>query len=104
MHGTKNSRVTAGAETDGDYVVIPVQRIRTFLDRNPTLNAKILKNMMAAMDVHLEQFKGDRPGFVEAGKGVVLEKTPGYLNRCSHTGGGIIQLEARGKRRENDFH
>ena len=57
VHGTKNSRVTAVAETDGDYVVIPVQRIRTFLDRNPTLNAKILKNMMAAMDVYLEQFK-----------------------------------------------
>jgi len=57
VHGEKRSRVTAVAETGGDYVVIPVDRMRAFLDRNPTLKAKLLKNMMAAMDVHLEQFK-----------------------------------------------
>jgi tetratricopeptide (TPR) repeat protein len=57
VHGEKTSRVTAMAEADGDYIVIPVDRMRAFLERNPTLKAKLLKNMMAAMDVHLEQFK-----------------------------------------------
>jgi hypothetical protein len=57
VHGEKRSRVTAVAETDGDYIVIPVDRMRAFLDRSPTLKSKLLKNMMAAMDVHLEQFK-----------------------------------------------
>ncbi|MGH9459700.1 MAG: cyclic nucleotide-binding domain-containing protein [Vicinamibacteria bacterium] len=57
VHGGKSSRVTAVAETDGDYVVIPGDRMRAFLERNPSLKAKLLKNMMAAMDVHLDQYK-----------------------------------------------
>jgi len=54
--GAKDSRVTAVAETGGDYLVVPGDRIRHLLDANPGLAVKMLRNLMAAMDVHLEQF------------------------------------------------
>ncbi len=54
--GGKSSRVTAIAETDGDYVIVPADRMRRLLDGNPALAVKVLRNMMAAMDVHLDQF------------------------------------------------
>ena len=54
--GGKGSRVTAIAETDGDYVIVPADRMRRLLDGNPALAVKVLRNMMAAMDVHLDQF------------------------------------------------
>lgn len=57
VQGAKSSRVTAVATTDGDYIVIAVDRIGPFLDRNPLLSAKLMKNLMAAMDVHLDQMK-----------------------------------------------
>jgi tetratricopeptide (TPR) repeat protein len=54
--GVKNARITAIAETDGDYVIVPGDRVRLLLEGNPALAIKVLKNMMAAMDVHLDQF------------------------------------------------
>ena len=57
VQGAKSSRVTAVATTDGDYIVVAADRIGPFLDRNPRLSAKLMKNLMAAMDVHLEQTK-----------------------------------------------
>lgn len=57
VQGERDSRVTAVAATDGDYIVVPGERIRAFLARNPTLSAKLTKNLMAAMDVHLAQVK-----------------------------------------------
>lgn len=57
VQGERSSRVTAVAATDGDYIVVPGERIRAFLDRNPRLSAKLTKNLMAAMDVHLGQVK-----------------------------------------------
>ena len=57
VHAERKSRVTVVAETDGDYLVLPGDRIRAFLERNPSLKGKLLKNMMAAMDLHLDQYK-----------------------------------------------
>ena len=57
VQGAHNSRVTAVATTDGNYIVIAADKIGAFLDRNPRLSAKLMKNLMAAMDVHLDQTK-----------------------------------------------
>ena len=54
--GLKNARVTAVAETDGDCVIVPGDRVRRLLEGHPALAVKILRNMMAAMDVHLDQY------------------------------------------------
>jgi tetratricopeptide (TPR) repeat protein len=54
--GARNARVTAIAETDGDYVIMTGDRVGRFLEGNPMLAVKVLRNMMAAMDVHLDQF------------------------------------------------
>lgn len=54
--GAKDARVTAIAETAGDYVFVPGDRMRRLLDGYPTLAVKLLRNMMAAMDVHLDQY------------------------------------------------
>lgn len=54
--GLKNARVTAVAETDGDCLIVPGDRVRRLLEGHPALAVKILRNMMAAMDVHLDQY------------------------------------------------
>jgi len=54
--GLPKARVTAIAETDGDCVLLPGEGIRRFLEANPGLAVKILRNMMTAMDVHLQQY------------------------------------------------
>jgi tetratricopeptide (TPR) repeat protein len=69
VHGERSSRATALAETDGDYVIVPGERLRPFLERNPSLNAKLLRNMMAAMDVHFEQFQEVIQALWRRGKG-----------------------------------
>lgn len=52
------ARVTAIAETDGDCVILPGDRVRRFLEANPGLAIKVLRNLMTAMDAHLDQYSG----------------------------------------------
>jgi tetratricopeptide (TPR) repeat protein len=54
---SRNARVTAVAETDGDYLIVPGDRVRCLLEGSPALAVKVLKNLIAAMDVHLDQFR-----------------------------------------------
>jgi len=57
VQGDRESRVSAVATADGDCIVLPGANVRAYLQRNPSLSAKLTRNLMAAMDVHLNQVK-----------------------------------------------
>ena len=51
-------RIFAIAAAEGSYYVVPRDAMTSLLERSPALKAKLLENMMLALDLHLEQSLG----------------------------------------------
>ena len=57
LGGSKVAQVSAIGHTEASVVLIPLEKIQAILDRDPQLQAKMLKNLMQALDIHLTQTK-----------------------------------------------